>query len=62
MISPCGKRLELSASLKCDEPLSSFAYNFNLRCYTKAGTLLAWAGNTIHWGAGCSKEAADNPR
>jgi hypothetical protein len=27
-----------------------------------AGTLLAWAGNTIHWGTGCSKEAAANPR
>lgn len=27
-----------------------------------AGTLLAWAGNTIHWGTGCSKESAGNPR
>jgi|TARA_B100000768_G_scaffold172740_1_gene181293 ectoine hydroxylase-related dioxygenase (phytanoyl-CoA dioxygenase family) len=29
---------------------------------TKAGTLLAWAGNTVHWGASCVKRDEKSPR
>ena len=28
----------------------------------KAGTLFAWAGNTVHWGASCAKQDEKTPR
>mmetsp|Transcript_18768 Transcript_18768/g.29286 ORF Transcript_18768/g.29286 Transcript_18768/m.29286 type:complete len:197 (+) Transcript_18768:184-774(+) len=28
----------------------------------KAGTIMGWAGNTIHWGGQCHRRCADNPR
>ena len=39
--APVTKRLDV----KCDEPLSSFRFNFNLRRYTEGGHLevLRWA-------------------
>lgn len=27
-----------------------------------AGSFMCWTGNTIHWGSGCEREGADNPR
>jgi len=38
--APGTKRLKLN----CDETLSSFAFNFNLRCHTKDGELAVMSG------------------
>ena len=47
------------STLKCDEPLSLFAFNFNLRRYIMGGALLAIEkGFMVRW---CRLKPADPP-